>query len=174
MSRFQKHSFVINNDVVDSSIVQTEEIEEIVAIDKQDKQDEHKLDSDIPDKEAFGYNLKSIKGYREKRVILKQEQMKKEFVDKVHKILSLIVDDETMYDYDILKNVIEMAEKFFIVHKKCGELKKLAVIEAVKDQLFEGNQRIAEKMIEIKIKEIWQSNILTKNKTLIGRFFLVV
>ena len=64
-----------------------------------------------------------------------------------------------------------MAEHHFIEHKKCGELKKSAVIESTIDLLFEGNRKVAEKMIELKIKEIWQSNVVTKNKTKISRLF---
>ena len=86
-------------------------------------------------------------------------------------MLEVVISDESLYDYDILKDIIIMAEHHFIEHKKCGQLKHSAVLEAVKDQLFEGNHKVAEKMIELKIKEIWQSNVLTKNKTKIGRLF---
>ena len=50
-------------------------------------------------------------------------------------------------------------------------IKKSAVIDSTIDLLFEGNRKVAEKMIELKIKEIWQSNVVTKNKTKISRFF---
>lgn len=141
-----------------------------LGVDEIRKADEVDMD-EIPEKELFGYNLKKIKGYREQRAKKKDEKMKKDFIEKVKKMLELISDDETMYDYDILKDIIIMAEHYFIEHKKCGELKRNAVIDATVDLLFDGNKKIAEKMIELKIKEIWQSNIVTKNKTKIGRFF---
>lgn len=126
---------------------------------------------EIPDKELFGYDLKQIKGYRDIRAAIKDDLRKKDFVEKVSKMLELVASDENLYDYDILKNVIIMAEHHFIEHQKCGPLKKSAVIDATVDILFEGNRKIAGKMIELKIKEIWQSNIVTKNKSKIAKLF---
>jgi hypothetical protein len=86
-------------------------------------------------------------------------------------MLEVVASDESLYDYDILKNIIIMSEHHFIEHKKCGELKKAAVVESTIDILFEGNHKVAEKMIELKIKEIWQSNLVTKHKSKISKFF---
>jgi hypothetical protein len=152
----QSQVLELPDNAVDDRALGVEEVDQII---------------EVPDKELFGYDLKKIKGYREKRASIKDEVMKKEFVEQVKKMLEVVASDESLYDYDILKNIIVMAEHYFIDHKKCGALKKSAVIDATIDLLFEGNSRVAEKMIELKIREIWQSNAVTKNKTKIGRFF---
>jgi hypothetical protein len=170
MSRLVKRELVLDFEAIKLGQDENSKVNDNV-----DEQEDDKSDVlEIPDKELFGYDLKKIKGYREKRASIKDEVMKKEFVEKVKKMLEIIANDESLYDYDILKNVIIMCEHFFIQHKKCGELKKSAVIDATVDILFEGNRKVAEKMIELKIKEIWQSNAVTRNKTKISNFFLDV
>jgi hypothetical protein len=167
MSRLVRREVILGNEAVILGSDEKPKVNDKVEETQQEKNNA----LDIPDKELFGYDLKKIKGYREKRAKLKDEANKKEFVEAVQKMLEVVASDESLYDYDILKNIIIMAEHHFIEHKKCGELKKSAVIESTIDLLFEGNRKVAEKMIELKIKEIWQSNVVTKNKTKISRLF---
>jgi hypothetical protein len=167
MSRLVRREVILGNEAVILGSDEKPKVNDKVEETQQEKNNA----LDIPDKELFGYDLKKIKGYREKRAQLKDEANKKEFVEAVQKMLEVVASDESLYDYDILKNIIIMAEHHFIEHKKCGELKKSAVIESTIDLLFEGNRKVAEKMIELKIKEIWQSNVVTKNKTKISRLF---
>ena len=156
MSRFVKREVILSNDAVILGSNEKPKVEDKVEEPHQDNNDV----LEIPDKEFCGYDLKKIKGYREKRAQIKDEINKKKFIEAVEKMLEVAMSDESLYDYDLLKDIIIMAEHHFIEHKKCGQLEHSAVLEAVKDQLFEGNQKVAEKMIELKIKEIWQKAML--------------
>ena len=81
MSRFVKREVVLSNDAV---MLGSDEKPKLTG--KVEETEQEKYDVlEIPDKVLFGYDLKKIKGYREKRAQLKDEVNKKEFIEAVTK-----------------------------------------------------------------------------------------
>lgn len=124
----------------------------------------------VPPSVLFNSNLKLLKDFRGIRKQIKQDLMKKTFVDEVKKILVIIDNPNNKYDDEILRFVIESAEHYFTSHKKMGQLKQQAVVEAV-EGFFEGNIVVIVKMIKLILPTIVKSNIIIRNKDIIFHFF---
>jgi outer membrane protein OmpA-like peptidoglycan-associated protein len=77
-SRLVKREVVLDSEAIKLGVDEKPKVN-----DKVEEQEDDKSDVlNIPDKVLFGYDLKKIKGYREKRAQLKDEAMKKDFVKK--------------------------------------------------------------------------------------------
>jgi hypothetical protein len=136
-------------------------------------QEEHPESPVIPPSVLYNSNLKQMKGFRALRSNMKREAFLKEFIVQGKEALEpYAVNDETMYDAEIVKFIMQTAEDVFIHYSKQGQEKKRAVIEVCK-KYFDGNEVLVSKMIEQLLPSISHSTFWRRNKTRIYNIALL-
>ena len=129
----------------------------------------------IPPSVLYGSNLKQMKGFHNLRSTLKRDSFLKEFIKSgVEALEDYEVGEETMYDVEIVKFIMQTAEDSFIHYKKQGAEKKSAVV-AVCKKYFDNNDVLVSKTIEQMLPFIKHSTFLRRNRSRIyniGMLFL--
>jgi hypothetical protein len=96
---------------------------------------------------------------------MKRESFLKEFVSSGSEALGPYeVNDETKYDVEIVKFMMQTAEDTFIHYKKQGAEKRSAVI-AICRKYFDDNEVLVSKTIEQMLPFINKSNFWRRNRT---------
>jgi len=127
----------------------------------------------IPPSVLYNSNLKQMKGFRALRSNMKREAFLKEFIVQGKEALEpYAVNDETMYDAEIVKFMCQTAEDVFIHYAKQGQEKKRAVMEVCK-KYFDNNEALVSKMIEQVLPSISHSTFWRRNKTRIYNIALL-
>ena len=125
----------------------------------------------IPSKTILNNSdLKRLKGFTQIRKKLKEDAMKKDFVDQVTGVLSLFDSSSNKYEHEIVAFVASVAEDFFISHKKMGAIKESSVVECCA-QYFNNDTELVRKIIQIVLPNVPKSNIFRRNKQRIISFF---
>jgi hypothetical protein len=119
----------------------------------------------IPPSVLYNSNLKKMKGFHNLRSNMKRESFLKEFVSSGSEALGPYeVNDETKYDVEIVKFMMQTAEDTFIHYKKQGAEKRSAVI-AICRKYFDDNEVLVSKTIEQMLPFINKSNFWRRNRT---------
>ena len=127
----------------------------------------------IPPSVLYNSNLKQMKGFRALRSNMKREAFLKEFIVQGKEALEpYAVNDETMYDAEIVKFMCQTAEDVFIHYSKQGQEKKRAVMEVCK-KYFDNNEALVSKVIEQILPSISHSTFWRRNKTRIYNIALL-
>lgn len=126
---------------------------------------EEQTSSKIPPSVLYGSNLKEMKGFHNLRSNLKRDAFLKEFIKSgVQALEPYEVGEETMYDVEIVKFIMQTAEDTFIHYKKQGAEKKAAVV-AVCKKYFDENEVLVGKTVEQMLPFIKHSTFFRRNKT---------
>jgi hypothetical protein len=127
----------------------------------------------IPPSVLYNSNLKQMKGFRALRSNMKRDLFLKEFIAQGKEALEpYAVNDETMYDAEIVKFIMQTAEDVFIHYAKQGQEKKRAVIEICK-KYYDGNEVLVSKVVEQMLPFINHSTFWRRNKTRIYNIALL-
>jgi hypothetical protein len=116
-------------------------------------------------------NVKNLKNFRVIRRNVKQQLLKQEFILQVSSVLELFNKDENLYEHEIVSFVCNVAEEFFISHKKMGDIKEASVIEVCK-QYFNNDDKLVKTIIQLVLPAVPKSNFFRRNKQRIVGFFL--
>jgi hypothetical protein len=119
----------------------------------------------IPTAVLYNSNLKQMKGFRALRSNMKRDLFLKEFISQGKEALEpYILNEETMYDVEIVKFIMQTAEDVFIHYSKQGDEKRRAVIEVCK-KYFDDNEILVSKTIEQMLPFINHSNFWRRNRS---------
>jgi hypothetical protein len=128
-------------------------------------------DLKIPSKTILNNtDLKRLKGFTQIRKKLKQDAMKKDFIDQVSAVLDLFESSSNKYEHEIVSFVCSVAEDWFISHKQMGDLKEQSVIECC-SRYFNNDVDLVKKIIQIVLPTVPKTNIIRRNKQKIISFF---
>jgi hypothetical protein len=116
-------------------------------------------------------NVKNLKNFRVIRRNVKQQLLKQEFILQVSSVLELFNKDENLYEHEIVSFVCNVAEEFFISHKKMGDIKEASVVEVCK-QYFNNDDKLVKTIIQLVLPAVPKSNFFRRNKQRIVGFFL--
>ena len=129
----------------------------------------------IPPSVLYGSNLKQMKGFHSLRSTMKRDSFLKQFIKSgIEALEPYDVGEETMYDIEIVKFIMQTAEDSFIHYKKQGAEKKSSVI-AICLKYFDNNEVLVGKTVEQMLPFIKHSTFLRRNKSRIyniGMLFL--
>lgn len=127
----------------------------------------------IPPSILYNSNLKQMKGFRALRSNMKRDIFLKEFITQGKEALEpYSVNDETMYDAEIVKFIMQTAEDVFIHYSKQGQEKKRAVVEVCK-KYFDNNEVLVSKVVEQMLPFIKHSTFWRRNRTRIYNIALL-
>lgn len=127
----------------------------------------------IPPSCLYNSDLKQMKGFRALRSNMKRDAFLKEFIAQgIEALEPYQVNDETMYDAEIVKFIMQTAEDVFIHYSHQGIEKKRAVVEICK-KYFDYNEVLVAKVIEQMLPAIKHSNFWRRNKTRIYNIALL-
>jgi hypothetical protein len=107
--------------------------------------------------------------FRQKRKAVKHDNMQKEFVIEMQKVLKVFRVDDDHYDHELVLFACQVAEDFFL-DKKAGEIKMKCVVEAVKP-FFDNNEELVKKIVELVFRDVIKSTLWRRNQTRILNFF---
>lgn len=130
----------------------------------------------VPDelpKFLFGADLKQIDGYRDIRKSMKIEKLKTEFIEENKKIMRLFTTEQKQYDHKLILYVCQLAEHFFISHKKLGPVKEEAVIEIMK-QFFNNDEKLIKSIIQLVMPQIKKSTLRRRMSSRAVKFFYII
>ena len=136
---------------------------------------QEELSPRIPPSVLYGSNLKQMKGFHSLRSNMKRDSFLKEFIKSgIDALEPYQLGEETMYDVEIVKFIMQTAEDSFIHYKKQGAEKKSAVV-AICKKYFDDNEVLVGKTVEQMLPFIKHSTFLRRNKSRIyniGMLFL--
>ena len=119
----------------------------------------------IPPSVLYGSNLKQMKGFHSLRSNMKRDSFLKQFIKSgIEALEPYDVGEETMYDIEIVKFIMQTAEDSFIHYKKQGAEKRAAVITICK-KYFDSNEVLVGKTVEQMLPFIKHSTFLRRNKS---------
>ena len=124
-------------------------------------------------KRVLGASLKDLDGYRDLRKQKKIEKLENDFVSELSKVMKLFENDEKKYDSQVVQFVAQLAEHFFITHKKMGDSKERAVIQVVK-KFYNNDEELVRSIIKLILPLIKKTNILRRTSSRLQRLFLYV
>jgi len=134
---------------------------------------EEQANTVIPPSVLYNSNLKQMKGFRALRSNMKRDAFLKEFIAQGKEALEpYAVNDETMYDAEIVKFMCQTAEDVFIHYSQQGQEKKRAVVEVCK-KYFDNNEVLVSKVVEQILPSISHSTFWRRNKTRIYNIALL-
>ncbi len=107
--------------------------------------------------------------FRQKRKAVKHDNMQKEFVIEMQKVLKVFRVDEEHYDHEIVLFACQVAEDFFL-DKGVGEVKMKCVVEACKP-FFDNNEELVQKIVELVFRDVIKSSLWRRNQTRLLNFF---
>ena len=141
---------------------EVEEIKEPEPVEVEVKNDVKKVE-DIPPKRVYNHDLKKIKSYRKLRRNHKINNSKLVFVNDMKAILECFKIENHKLDTELLIEVLNIAESFFIYGNK--EERTDCKIEAVKELMlpyFFNNELILDKSISNVYHRVVKSNLVKR------------
>ena len=141
---------------------EVEEIKEPEPVEVEVKNDVKKVE-DIPPKRVYNHDLKKIKSYRKLRRNHKINNSKLVFVNDMKAILECFKIENHQLDTELLIEVLNIAESFFIYGNK--EERTDCKIEAVKELMlpyFFNNELILDKSISNVYHRVVKSNLVKR------------
>jgi len=119
------------------------------------------------------FNVKKYAALKNAKTTLKNNTKNTDFVQKMRNLLKTIdMTELNKYDENLVKFVIETVEHVFI-KRKSGEQKKRIAIELL-SPFFDKNDELTSKFIELLLRDIIKSTMLTRGKDKILKFFLTL
>ena len=131
-----------------------------------------KVVEDIPPKRVFSHDLKKIKSYRKLRRNFKINNSKLVFVNDMKAILVCFKLEEHKLDCELLIEVLNIAESFFIYGNK--EERNDCKLEAVRELMlpyFFDNELILDKSIANVYHRVKKSNLVKRVWSRLINFF---
>lgn len=129
------------------------------------------LDNKLP-KVKIGNNLKKLKSFKNLKKNYKLQSQKEVFVNDVKSLLQYLDKDEHQYDIEVLVEVINACEDFFIYGNKEERTRyKTEAINELMMDFFE-NEKVLNKFMGIIKPQIKKSNFLRRTLKKITNFFL--
>jgi hypothetical protein len=117
------------------------------------------------------FNVKKYAALKNAKTTLKNNTKNSDFVQKMRNLLKTIdMSELNKYDENLVKFVIETVEHVF-TKSKGGEHKKRVSIELLAPY-FDNNAELTGKFIELLLRDITKSTMLTRGKNKIIKFFL--
>lgn len=168
MSRFAR-SLVVETDSVDLKVNDEPanmKVEEV-------KVEEIKKIRDVPPNAIYGHNLKSISSYNKLRKGYKLSNQKSIFLTDIKAILKEFPADKHQYDDELLVEILNIAEQYFIYGNKDDREK--AKDECVKEILLPYFRDDVELLVKT-IAHVWhkvkKTNIFKRSWSRFKNFFL--
>ncbi len=115
-------------------------------------------------------DLKNLKGFKQIRKKIKQQNMKNDFIKQMSGVLDLFDTSSNHYEHSIIQFCCSVAEDYYITNVKMGDLKEESVIECC-SKYFNNDILLVKKIIQLVLPNVPKSNILRRNKTRIYNFF---
>lgn len=137
------------------------------------KMDEEPADIDIqiPQRFLFGTDLKqSLASYQERRKAFKNKKSAMFLEQELKKILQLYRASEDKYDVQLVKDVMQIVERYCIHDKKLGAIKKDIVLHVCK-VFFDGNVPLLSSIVEFHMKSLVQCGFFRKLLSKIEIYF---
>jgi hypothetical protein len=172
MSRFSR-SLVVETDTVDLKVnddapnmkVEEVKVEEV-------KVEDIKKIRDVPPNAIYGHNLKSISSYNKLRKGYKLSNQKSIFLNDIKTILKEFPADKHQYDDELLVEILNIAEGYFIYGNKNDREK--AKQECIMDILLPYFRNDVELLLKT-IAHVWhkvkKTNILKRSWSRFKNFF---
>jgi hypothetical protein len=168
MSRFAR-SLVVETDSVDLKVNDEPanmKVEEV-------KVEEIKKVHEVPPNSIYGHNLKSISSYNKLRKGYKLSNQKSIFLTDIKAILKEFPADKHQYDDELLVEILNIAEQYFIYGNKDDREK--AKDECVKEILLPYFRDDVELLVKT-IAHVWhkvkKTNIFKRSWSRFKNFFL--
>ena len=168
MSRFAR-SLVVETDSVDLKVNDEPanmKVEEV-------KVEEVKKVRDVPPNAIYGHNLKSISSYNKLRKGYKLSNQKSIFLTDIKAILKEFPADKHQYDDELLVEILNIAEAYFIYGNK--EDREKAKEECIKEILLPYFRDDVELLVKT-IAHVWykvkKTNMLKRCWSRFKNFFL--
>jgi hypothetical protein len=168
MSRFSR-SLVVETDNVDLKVNDEPanmKVEEI-------KSDEIKQVRDVPPNAIYGHNLKSISSYNKLRKGYKLSNQKSIFLNDIKAILKEFPADKHQYDDELLVEILNIAEQYFIYGSR--EDREKVKQECIMDILlpyFRDDVELLLKTIAHVWRKVKKTNIMKRSWSRFRNFFL--
>ena len=126
----------------------------------------------IPPSNLYGHSLKKMKSYSKIRRGYKLSNQKKIFLGDVHAILEEFTPDDHKYDDELLIEILDLAEKYFVYGTKEDRecVKSDCVLELMKP-FFNGDEILIEKTISNVWHRVNKSNSFRRGFTRFKNFF---
>ncbi len=135
-------------------------------------EDVKKVVEDVPPKRVFSHDLKKIKSYRKLRRNFKINNSKLVFVNDMKAILECFKLEEHKLDTELLIEVLNIAESFFIYGNK--DERNDCKLEAVRELMlpyFFDNELILDKSIANVYHRVTKSNLVKRVYRRLLNFF---
>jgi hypothetical protein len=168
MSRFSR-SVVVDTDSVDLKVNDEPanmKVEEV-------KVDEIKKVHEVPPNSIYGHNLKSISSYNKLRKGYKLSNQKSIFLTDIKTILKEFPHDKHQYDDELLVEILNIAEQYFIYGNKDDREK--AKEECIKEILlpyFRDDVELLAKTITHVWHKVKKTNVFKRCWSRFKNFFL--
>ena len=125
----------------------------------------------IPDKFLVGVKLDDyLPNYRDKRKNVKNQKEINFWNQKIIEQLKLYDSKEDKYNFQLVKGIMEIVERYMIYDEKLGSQKKQVVLNCCL-KFFDNNEKLLECVIEDQLKSIVKSSYLTKLLAKLEIFF---
>jgi hypothetical protein len=168
MSRFAR-SLVVETDNVDLKVNDEPanmKVEEV-------KVEEIKKIRDVPPNAIYGHNLKSISSYNKLRKGYKLSNQKSIFLTDIKAILKEFPSDKHQYDDELLVEILNIAEAYFIYgNKEDREKAKEDCIKEILLPYFRDDQELLLKTIAHVWYKVKKTNIFKRCWARFRNFFL--
>ena len=127
---------------------------------------------DIPQKRAFGIDLKQIPEYREMRQQYKTENEKAIFMRDIQSILDHLPPDAHQYSAEILLMILNVSEQFYVY----GDSAKRSALklETVKELMlpyFADDEKLLDSVLALVKHRVRRSTPLTRTLRRLRNFF---
>lgn len=118
---------------------------------------------EIPPKQVYNHNLKKIKSYRRLRQSYKINNAKAVFVKDMHSILECFKVEDHKLDCELLVEVLNIAESFFIYgNKEEREHSKQEAVKTLMLPFFLNDELVLDKTIANVWYKVVKSNSLKR------------
>jgi hypothetical protein len=164
MSRFSR-SVVVDTDSVDLKVNDEPALEEV-------KVDEVKKIVDVPPNSIYGHNLKSISSYNKLRKNYKLSNQKSVFLTDIKEILKQFPADRHQYDDELLVEILNIAEAYFIYgDKQDREKAKEECIKSILLPYFRDDEELLVKTIAHVWFKVKKTNVFKRCWSRFKNFF---
>ena len=117
------------------------------------------------------FDVTKYEALKNAKKTLKNKQKNTEFVSKMrHLLKSIDVSELKKYDTNLVLFVIETVEHVF-TKRGSGDLKKAVSVELLMP-FFDDNEALAASFIELLLRDMVHSTLLSRSKNKVAKFFL--
>lgn len=118
------------------------------------------------------FDLSSVKGYKQKRAMIKQQSQISESIAELKHAISIFDPDEIRLNHSLVLFVSQIVEDVF-TKKGLGEVKKTVVVEVCKEY-FNDSPQLVHMVIDLIFDKIVKTSLFRRNKTRIKDIFFWV